>query len=415
MNRGLVTSRPVLSAEIITIGDELLKGSVLNTNAQFLGKALTDLGFCVYQQTSCRDQIPEIENNLRISLPRSHLVIISGGLGPTPDDLTREAVAAYFKAPLKFSSSQYSQIKRHYRRCGYAAPPLVKREAFYPEPAAPLINRHGIALGFYVPCNGRLLVVLPGVPAELQSMFHELVQPLIQKKFSGLGKRPSLVAKMAGISEPDVMKRLGKEFFRDPFDFGIYPEAGEVSIRIYANTRSIIRRLKIMLQRKLHRWVYALEDISLAEGIGKILRKRRQTLAVAESCTGGFLSAEITKIPGASDYFFGGVIAYANPIKESGLGVPAKLLAQKGAVSKPTALAMAGGVRRQMNATYGIAITGIAGPGGGTRTKPVGVVYIALAAPRRQFVFSHQFWGNRQQVQIKAAKKALEYLWREIR
>lgn len=408
-------SRPALTAEIITIGDELLKGSVLNTNAQFLGKELTDLGFRVYQQASCRDQIPEIENNLKISLQRSDLVILSGGLGPTPDDLTREAVAGYFKVPLKFSSSQYSQIKRHYRRYGYCVPPLVKREAFYPEPAVPLINRHGIALGFYVPRNGRLLVVLPGVPAELQGMFRELVRPLIRKKFSGLGKRPSLLVKMAGISEPDVMKRLGKEFFRDPFDFGIYPEAGEVSIRIYANTPAIIRRLKIMVRRKLHRWVYALEDISLAEGMGKILRKRRQTLAVAESCTGGFLSAEITKIPGASDYFFGGVIAYVNTIKEGGLGVPAKLLAQKGAVSKETALAMADGIRRQMNTTYGIGITGIAGPGGGTRTKPAGLVYIALATPRRQFVFRDQFWGNRQQVQIKAAKRALEYLWREIR
>lgn len=402
-------------AEILTIGDELLKGSVLNTNAEFLGKNLTGLGFCVSRQTSCRDQIDEIKINLRGALERSNLVIMSGGLGPTPDDLTRDAVAGYFNVPLKFSSSQYAQIKHHYRRHGYSVPPLVKREALYPEKSVPLINKHGIALGFYLrSLNGKLLVVLPGVPAELQNMFRELVIPLIRKYFRALSVRPSLVAKMVGISEPDVMERLGKGFFRDQFDFGIYPQAGEVSIRLYADKKLILHRLESIIRKGLSSWLYALEDISLSECVGRILKKRRQTLAVAESCTGGFLSAEITKNPGASDYFVGALTAYQNRIKEKHLGVSKIVIKKKGAVSAQTAREMACGVRTQMNSTYGIGITGIAGPGGGTRTKSVGLVYIAIATPKRSFVSGHQFWGDRQQVQIKAVKKALEFLWREI-
>ncbi|MBI3314160.1 MAG: CinA family nicotinamide mononucleotide deamidase-related protein [Candidatus Omnitrophica bacterium] len=402
-------------AEIVTIGDELLKGSTLNTNAQFLAKELSDLGFCVAQQTACRDQIPAIEYHLKGALQRSKLVILTGGLGPTPDDVTRDAVAHYLKVSLKLSNSQYTQIKRHYRRYGHSIPSMVKREALYPESAVPLVNRHGIALGFYVPIHDRLLVVLPGVPAELRNMYLELVKPLIGKSFPLLRQRPALVVKMVGIHEPDVMTRLGRQFFRDPFDFGIYPQAGEVALRLYADKKSILAPLRRRIQLKLSRWVYAYADVSLSERVGQMLRKRGQTLATAESCTAGLLAAEIAKIPGASDYFLGSVIAYQDEIKQALLDVPAELLKRKGAVSKETTAAMAEGIRKRMKSTYGVGITGIAGPGGGSRRKAVGLVYIALASAKRRKVFEHQFWGGRLQVQTKAVKKALEYLWQEIR
>jgi nicotinamide-nucleotide amidase len=400
----------------LTIGDELLKGSVLNTNAQYLGSKLTHLGFSVTGQAACPDDVPAIRKKLTEFLSRSHLVIVSGGLGPTPDDVTREAISSLFKVPLVFSESQFRCIQAHYRKHSHhAVPREVRKEAFYPQNAVPLINRFGIALGFFMNYgNGGLMIVLPGVPRELENMFEALVGPLLKRHFKNLKPKPKLVVRMAGISEPAVMKKLGKDFFEDPFDFGIYPEAGEVSIRLYAESSQIIKKLKRKLKKQLNAFIYAYGESSLTETIGKILTRRKKTLAIAESCTGGLLSSEITRIPGASRYFKGSMTAYDNSVKSS-MGIEKALIEKKGAASKEVARALAVNIRRQMNTTYGIGITGIAGPSGGSRKKPVGLVYISIAAPHHASVHKHLFWGDRLQVQTKAVIKALEYLWQEIR
>lgn len=404
-----------LTAEIITIGAELLKGSVLNTNARFLGRELTRLGFAVLKQTSCPDEVFHIHHCLEEAMHRSQLVILSGGLGPTPDDLTREGVAACFQVPLLLSRQQFNHIRQHYRRQGRSVPELVKKEAMYPQGAVPLVNRHGIALGFYVLKQGRLVVVLPGVPSELEKMFTELVCPLIQKYFSSLPSSFQLVVKTLGLSEPEIMKRLGQHFFDDPFEFGIYPEPGEVTLRLQAGERRIIRRLEAKVQRSLRGHFYALEEITLAEAIGRLLVARKRTLACAESCTGGRLAAELTSVPGSSRYFSGSLVCYANEAKESILGIPSEMIRQHGAVSREVALRMAQAVRKKLRTHYGMAITGIAGPGGGSPAKPVGCVHIALATARYQRSWPHHFSGNRHAVQNKAVKKALEYLWRDLR
>lgn len=400
---------------LLTIGNELLKGKVLNTNARFLAARLTDLGFEVIEQMSCRDNETEIIRSVHVALQKSKLVIMTGGLGPTPDDLTRQALARCLNVPLILSRRQFAFIRRYYQKRSQTMPSLVKQEALFPKTSTPLFNRYGVALGFYVEYVGRLLVVLPGVPDELERMFDDLVQPLIRRSFHALPKYRPLVVKTTGISEPEVMKRLGKDFLNDTFEFGIYPEIGEVTLRLYADSSEVIRKLKRKIQRRLNDFIFSFEDIPLAQTLGKLLLQTRNTLAVAESCTGGVLSSLITRCPGASRYFLGAVTAYSNKAKQALLNVSAKSLEAGGAVSAQTAREMAVGICQRLHTDYGIGITGIAGPTGGSIKKPVGLVFIGISARNRCRIWQEHFGGDRLQIQTKAAKRALYYLWKEIR
>ena len=403
------------SAAILSVGNEVLRGSVINTNAAFLGRELSNLGFEVVSHGVCADSQEAIRFRLGDVLRRADLIIMMGGLGPTPDDITREGIAAHFNVPLVFSQDQYRRLQKIYKRFGKRIPPLVKREAFYPENAKPLINRFGIALGFSIEAGPKLVIALPGVPSELTNMYFDVVLPLLKKKYTDLLASRKLVVRMAGISEPDVMKKLGKDFFDDSFDFGIYPSAGEIGIRILSDSVQVLRRLKRKVATRLKDWIYAWDETLLAALVGKILTKKRKTLAVAESCTGGLLASRITAVPGASVFFRGATIAYHALVKKK-LGVPEVTIRKHGEVSSEVAAELAKNVRLRMESDYGIGITGIAGPEGGSSKKPVGLVYIGLASPDGKVrTWKHHFWGERHQVQDKAAVKALEYLWRKLR
>lgn len=403
------------TAGVLSVGNEVLRGSVVNTNAAFLGRELTTLGFEVISHGVCADSQEAIRFRLGELIRRVDLVIMMGGLGPTPDDVTREGVAAYFNVPLVFSQRQYGRLQKIYKHFGRRIPALVKREAFYPQNSKPLVNRFGIALGFSVEAQGKLLIVLPGVPSELKNMFFDVVAPLLKKKYSKNVRRRKLVVRMAGISEPDVMKRLGKDFFEDFFDFGIYPMSGEIAIRILSDSKTVEERLKKKIRTRLKDWIYAWDETPLPVMIGNILAKKKQTIAVAESCTGGRLASCLTQHAGASVYFKGATVAYHVLVKKK-LGVSEKIIKTYGEVSSQVAAGLAKCVRDHMNTSYGLGITGIAGPGGGSAKKPIGLVYIGLASPGgTSQVWEHRFWGEREQVQHKAAVKALEYLWRKIR
>lgn len=395
-------------AGILTIGGELLKGTVLNTNAQFLARELASLGFETAEQVSCRDVQTEIIRVFSRLFAETDLLILTGGLGPTPDDLTRDALAEFFRVPLVFSKKQFAFIQGYYRKRGKKVPPLVRKEAMFPANAVPLFNRFGIALGFYIQAGEKLVVVLPGVPVELENMFRSLVVPAIHQKFKNIAKRFPVIAKTVGLSEPDVMKRLKKDLFDDAFDFGIYPSEGEVALRLYADDPKVARRLFEKIKKRLGKYVYAFEEKTLAQAVGELLFKKKKTAAVAESCTGGLCSAEFTRIAGSSRYFRGGAVAYHADIK-SRIGV-SPLALKEGEVSPRTAAELARAARNCFSADFGIGITGIAGPGGATKTKPAGLVYIAVSGMRRTHVFKHHFWGTRAQVQSKTVKKALEHL-----
>jgi len=403
------------SAAILSVGNEVLRGSVVNTNAAFLGRELSNLGFEVISHGVCADSQEAIRFRLGDVLRRADLIIVMGGLGPTPDDVTREGIAAHFNVPLVFSDDQYRRLQKIYKRYGKRIPPLVKREAFYPQNAKPLINRFGIALGFSIEASQKIVIALPGVPSELTNMYFDVVLPLLKKKYVDLAATRKLVVRMTGTDEPYVMKRLGKDFFEESFDFGIYPSAGEIGIRILSDSLPVLRRLKTKIATRLKDWIYAWDETPLAEVTGKILTKKKKTLAVAESCTGGLLSSRITAIPGASTFFRGATVAYHSLVKEK-LGVPAEVIRKHGEVSSQVAGELAKSVRARMESDYGIGITGIAGPGGGSAQKPVGLVYIGLASPDGKVqTWKYVFWGERHQVQDKAAVKALECLWRKIR
>ncbi len=405
-----------LNAEILTIGDELLKGSTLNTNARFLGEELTQLGFKVTGQSACPDSIPAISKKLSEALVRSEVMILSGGLGPTPDDVTRDAVSDFFRVPLVFSKSQFALIRRYYeRRSRKKVPEIVRREAQFPANAVPLLNRFGVALGFFIRSGRRLLIALPGVPSELERMFETSVCPLLLKSFPDLKKGARLLVKMVGISEPEVMRLLGRDFFNRPFEFGIYPKAGEVAIRLQADTRKTLQILEGKIKKRLRPFIYTFQERSLAEVCGKHLTRRKKTLAVVESCTGGLLTSELTKLPGASRFLVGSVVAYHDRIKSQTLGVPQAILKKEGAVSEKTAAALAQGIREKFSTSYGMGVTGIAGPSGGSKKKPVGLVYIALASSQSMKVWKEVFVGERQPIQKRAVVRALEYLWKTIR
>lgn len=401
-------------AEILTIGNELLRGSTLNTNACFLARELSKCGFEVAAQISCPDDVKVIQKKMKESFFRSDVLILTGGLGPTPDDVTRDAVASFFRVPLIFSPKQYQFIQAHYRRYKRKIPGMVRQEAMFPSNAVPLFNRYGIALGFYIKEKNRLLIVLPGVPHELEGMYGALVLPLLRKNFPHALKLLSFTLRMTGLGEPEVMERLGKDFFDEPFDFGIYPEPCEVAIHIQTPDKRIHKKLLQKARKRLEKWIFSGDERKLPEMIGAELVKRRQTLSLAESCTGGLLSSLITQVPGASRYFKGGVTAYSNEVKMKFLNVPDKVLSKKGAVSAETAGAMAENTRRKFATTYAIAITGIAGPDGGSAKKPVGLVHLAVATPHQTYRSKQDFLGNRRQVQLKAAKKALQMLWQII-
>jgi nicotinamide-nucleotide amidase len=404
------------TCELITIGTELLGGRTLNTNAQFLAKRITDLNLEVAYQTSCLDRESDICQTLQLAFRRSDLILVTGGLGPTPDDITREAVASYFRCDLKFNPGQYRQIVRHFRSARHQVPLMTRREAFFPAIAKPLLNRFGIALGFYVLQKKKLLVALPGVPRELIGMYETRVKPLIKRVFRNRPQIHSFEAHIIGLYETEIIRRLGKSFFRGrTFDFGIYPEIGEVTIRLKARAGRLISVLRRELMRKLGHSIYGFESESIAQVIGRKLTLRGNTLAAAESCTGGLLAKRLTDPPGASRYFLGGVISYSNELKMNMLGVPAELIRKRGAVYAHAAKVMALNVRKNQGASLGISITGIAGPTGGTRLKPIGLVFIGISDRKKTAAHSFRFTGERDKIRLQATQKALELIWKWLR
>ncbi len=402
--------RPV--AELLTIGDEILKGCILNSNAQYLGTSLTKIGFLCSYQSVCADVENEIKDALDRALTRSDIVIMTGGLGPTPDDVTREAVSSYFNVPLKFSATQYNRILKYFRAVKKHVPAECKKEAQFPANAKPLNNACGIALGFSIQVGKKWIFVLPGVPREMKKMYEDSIVPILSREFKEAKPKFSLTIQTVGLGESVIMTKLGKDFFKLPFDFGIYPHPGHVTIRLQMEKKSVHDALKKYVTSKIGGDVYAWEEMSLAEAVGRALRKKKKKLAVAESCTAGLLAATIATVPGASDYFLGGVISYSNDVKIKEPNVKETTLAREGAVALPVAKEMALGALAKFDSDLAVSITGIAGPTGGTVKKPIGTVCIAIATAKQTFAEKFIFVGSRSHIQERTVTKALEMIWR---
>ena len=392
-----------MSAEILCIGTELLLGNILNGNARYLAGQLADLGIPHYYQTVVGDNPTRIKQALEVATGRSQILIFTGGLGPTPDDLTTETLADFFDAPLVESAEILADITEKLTRRGRKMAPSNRKQALLPEGAQTLPNPIGSAPGIiWHPREELTVLTFPGVPAEMKQMWQETAVPYLKRQGWGKEGFYSRTLKFWGISESELAEKAGALLDAENPTVAPYANFGEVKLRISAKASSpdaadeLIDPVEAQLRDIAGRYCYGRDEETLASVVGGLLLDAGETLAVAESCTGGGLGAMLTEVPGSSQYFWGGAIAYDNRVKVALLGVDSEDLATHGAVSGVVAEQMAAGVRSRLGTSWGLSITGIAGPGGGTPTKPVGLVYIGVANPQGETEsFEYRFGETR--------------------
>ncbi len=409
-----------MRAEIIATGSELLTGGSVDTNSPFLAAELLDLGIETAFRTVVGDDEKDLESAFKRGIERCEIVLITGGLGPTEDDLTRRVLARVLRKRLILSDDALRGIKEVFAARGREHPAASDRQALIPAGSRILRNRVGVAPGFVLQEEERLVAVLPGVPAEMEAMFREELRPLLRehrRKDQAVLRR---VLHTSGLTESRVNELLEEVLRQKQPSVGLSAGEGQVDVRILARERTQARALKAAerteaeVRKRLGDAVFGVNGQTLEEIVGVLLAQRRMTLAVAESCTGGMIGSRITNSAGSSAYFERGVVTYSNASKTDLLGVPAELIERSGAVSAETALAMARGVRERAGTDLGLAATGIAGPAGGRPEKPVGLVHIALAWQGGETAEEHRFLGDRGQVRRRAAQAALDRVRRHL-
>lgn len=400
--------------ELVTTGSELLNGTVLNRHARWLGEQLNSLGWTLARDTTVPDGEEVIHEALVSALSRSDVVIVTGGLGPTSDDLTREAAARWLGVGIVMHEPSRIAVIDSYRRRNKPLNATVERHALVVEGAEVLANRHGLAPGQHLQKNGRHLFLLPGPPSEFQGVMRDFVLPWLIATGAAASTR-SHVFQTAGLGESDIAARLEHTGFHDlAIDVAYCASPSRVTIRVHERigAERDFDRAIALVREGLSPSIYAESEETIEETVGRLLAGAGQTIAVAESCTGGLIGKRLTDVAGSSAYMQGGVIAYANEVKTNLLGVPAETLATFGAVSPETARAMAEGVRRATGADIGLSVTGIAGPSGGTPQKPVGLVYVGWAGGQGADVRELRLGGPRDLIRESAATLALDLVRR---
>jgi nicotinamide-nucleotide amidase len=412
-----------MDVEIIAIGNELLLGETVDTNSSHVARRLAELGVRVSRVTVVPDDRVRMRQALEEARDRSAWVITTGGLGPTRDDLTRTVVAEVFGMPLEIDTEVLATVEERFRRFGYERMPASNRsQAEVPRGARVIPNRHGTAPGLIVEGGGSMFFVLPGVPAEMRALLEEGVLPVLAAACGA--ESPvvrSRVIHTAGIGESALAERLD-EVLADPgpVEVAYLPHLGMVDVRLTLAGFPLLeadRRLDVLAGEIIRRsspWFYGIDEETLPRAIGAALEARGWKVGVAESMTAGELGAEITSVAGSSAWFVGGILAYANEVKEALLGVPRDALELHGAVSEETCRAMLSGVRRALSAEVGCAVTGIAGPAGGSAEKPVGLVWIGVETPDGVKVRKLDYPGGREEVRRRATVATLALLWREL-
>jgi nicotinamide-nucleotide amidase len=385
-------------AHIITIGNELLIGDTVNTNASWIGSKLTEWGFSVQKMVSIQDDFKPITHNISISLKEAHLTIITGGLGPTHDDITKKAVAQLFESEMVENEDVLNHVKGIFEKRGFVFSQSNREQALVPECCDVLFNNQGTAPGMWFEKEGHYLAVLPGVPFEMKYLMEKRVAQKIGQFFPDRETIITEYFRTAGIPESTLSDTVGNldEFTTNGVEVAYLPNPSGVTIRISANSEEKLVKLRQKLQDRAGKYIYGRgKNLNLAEVVGKILVEKNLTIATAESCTGGMLANQITDIAGSSRYMLGGVVAYSNDVKKNILGVSQDSLDQYGAVSKAVALEMAKGVAKKLGADIGVSTTGIAGPGGGTEEKPVGLVWMGFWLNGEHFALRSVFTNDR--------------------
>ena len=410
---------PVRTAAILAVGSELLTPHRLDTNSLFLTGRLNDIGIDVMSKSVVGDNEPALAAAIRHALDANDLVVTTGGLGPTADDLTREVVASVLGLELVENAEVLASIRHRFERRGLHMPDGNRRQAAAPVGATVLANPNGTAPGLWLDAGRAILVLLPGPPREMQPMFEKDVLPRLLSS-SPARRVVRRVIKIAGRAESHVEEIANPIYSafaggETPVETTILAAPGQIELHLSARgedapaMEQTLDRAVADLATALAPAVFSVDGRSLEQVVGQQLQARGWKVAVAESCTGGLLGGRLTDVPGSSEWFAGGIIAYENGVKQQLLGVATEILQQHGAVSEPTAVAMADGVRERLNADAGVAITGIAGPTGGSPEKPVGTVVIAVSAGPA-VVRTYRFVGDRAMVRQQSVMAALELL-----
>jgi nicotinamide-nucleotide amidase len=407
-----------MKAEIIAVGSELLTPDRVDTNSLFLTTQLNRLGVEVTRKTVVGDELAALRNAFDQAAQRVELVIASGGLGPTEDDRTRDAVADLLGRKLARDPAVMKMIEARFRKIGRAMSEVNKRQAMVPEGATVLENDRGTAPGLWLESNGRIIILLPGPPHELKAMFTAQVGPRLGRLATGV----RLVARelrVAGMGESDVDQRIAPIYTRyEDVQTTILTAPGEIQIHLRAwskDTAAAERQLQGIQESivlALGEAVFTTAGESMEEVVARELTMHHATIATAESCTGGLLAERLTSISGSSAYFLGGVVSYSNTLKSAWVDVPAEIIESRGAVSSEVAVALADGIRRRTGATLGVGITGVAGPTGGTPEKPVGTVHVAISDASGSKERGVHYPGERDRIRWQASQTAMDLVRR---
>lgn len=386
-------------AEIISIGDEILYGQTLDTNSHWISGRLDEIGIKVQRKITIGDDREEILNSLEASEARANIILITGGLGPTRDDLTKPLLAEYFKTTLEMNEEALQDIKQLFSKAGRDLTEPNVKQAELPANCTKVTNLLGTAPGMWFEKDGKVFISMPGVPYEMKKMMTDTVLPKLKEKFIG-GIILHKIVKTIGVAESDLAEKIAdwEENLPGHIKLAYLPSVGQVKLRLTAlgdDRSSLEKEINNQVAKLLpaiSKYVYGFDNDEIETLIGKLLLKKKQTIAFAESCTGGYLSQLITSVPGSSRYFKGTIVAYDYDVKVKSLDVDQAVLEKEGAVSQEVVLQMAKSVREKLNADVGISISGIAGPGGETEDKPVGTVWIAYSdnqkTTARKFNFS---------------------------
>jgi nicotinamide-nucleotide amidase len=409
-----------MKTEIITIGDELLIGQVIDTNSAWMAEQLNLLGISVFQITSISDNREHILSTLTEASQRADILLITGGLGPTNDDITKETLSEYFDSPLVFNEEAYHQIEQLFSLRGFPVTNLNRLQASIPECCTPLPNSGGTAPGMWFEKDKIIYVSMPGVPFEMKSIMTEAVLPRLASLSPVTIAHKTILTQ--GVGESFLAAKIAEWEAKLPqyIKLAYLPQPGLVRLRLTAsgsdseNLRNGLARATSELAGLIPEYIFGYDDDTLEELIGRQLRSLNLTLATAESCTGGYIAHLVTSISGSSDYFKGSIIAYSNEIKESLLDVKHETLMADGAVSEATVIEMAEGARKNIRSDCAIAISGIAGPSGGTDEKPVGTTWIAISSPAGQVAEKFLLGEHRGRNIRKAGITALNMLRKEL-
>lgn len=408
-----------MKAEIITVGTEILLGDILNTNTHYLSNELANMGVDVYYQITVGDNENRLLNQLEESFRRSDLVVLTGGLGPTQDDLTKEVCAKYFNLDMEFHQPSWDKIIEIHNKMKRTPTENNKKQAYFPVNSIILPNEYGTAPGCIMEKDNKTIIVMPGPPREMKPMFDNFVKPFLQKNSEDILK--SKVIRIIGVGESkvenDLLDLIQKQV--NP-TIATYAKDGECTVRITAKGKTVEEVEGLILpvvkeiKNRFKETVYGEDETTIEDEVAKILVKNNLTISVAESCTGGMVSSSLINYPGISSVFMEGCITYSNEAKMKSLNVLEETLNSVGAVSEQCAKEMAEGVAARHNTNIGLSTTGIAGPEGGSEEKPVGLVYMGIKINDKTIVKKYIFNGDRQQIRYRACKTLLNDLRLEL-